>query len=105
MLEIRKNISNFIANKRKQLMSLYFAMNLFVTRAFAMDFFNSGVDALEKIVYAIGGGFIAWGAINLAEGYGSDNPGAKSQGIKQMMAGGGILLIGNVLVPQLSGLF
>lgn len=30
---------------------------------------------------------------------------AKSQGIKQLMAGGGIALVGMVLVPLLSGLF
>ncbi|MCD8180757.1 MAG: Maff2 family protein [Firmicutes bacterium] len=26
-----------------------------------------------------------WGAINLMEGYGNDNPGAKSQGMKQVI--------------------
>lgn len=31
--------------------------------------------------------------------------GAKSQGIKQLMAGGGIALIGINLIPLLSGLF
>ncbi|NSH27728.1 Maff2 family mobile element protein, partial [Anaerostipes hadrus] len=31
--------------------------------------------------------------------------GAKSQGIKQLMAGGGVVLIGTQLVPLLSGLF
>ena len=46
-----------------------------------------------------------WGAINLLEGYGNDNPGAKSQGMKQLMAGGGVALIGTTLVPLLSGLF
>ena len=45
------------------------------------------------------------GAINLLEGYGNDNPGAKSQGMKQLMAGGGVALIGITLVPLLSGLF
>ena len=45
------------------------------------------------------------GAINLMEGYGNDNPGAKSQGMKQLMAGGGVALIGTTLVPLLSGLF
>ena len=35
-----------------------------------------------------------WGAINLLEGYGNDNPGAKVQGMKQLMAGGGVALIG-----------
>ena len=39
------------------------------------------------------------------EGYGNDNPGAKSQGIKQLMAGGGIALVGATLIPLLSGLF
>mgnify|MGYP000167024066 CR=1 FL=1 len=29
----------------------------------------------------------------------------KSQGIKQLMAGGGVALIGTILVPLLSGLF
>ena len=43
--------------------------------------------------------------LNLLEGYGNDNPGAKSQGMKQLMAGGGVALIGVVLVPLLSGLF
>ncbi|WP_072850733.1 Maff2 family mobile element protein [Anaerotignum lactatifermentans] len=30
---------------------------------------------------------------------------AKSQGMKQLMAGGGVALIGMLLVPQLAGLF
>lgn len=42
--------------------------------------------------------------INLLEGYGNDNPGAKSQGVKQLVAGGGVALIGITLVPLLSGL-
>ena len=46
-----------------------------------------------------------WGVVNLMEGYGNDNPGAKSQGIKQLMAGGGVVLIGTTLIPLLSGLF
>lgn len=35
----------------------------------------------------------------------NDNPGAKSQGIKQLMSGGGVILIGTQLIPLLSGLF
>ena len=45
-----------------------------------------------------------WGGINLLEGYGADNPASKSQGIKQLVAGGGVALIGMTLVPLLSGL-
>ena len=45
------------------------------------------------------------GRVNLLEGYGSDNAAAKSQGIKQLMAGGGIIVLGTTLIPLLSTLF
>jgi len=70
-----------------------------------MSFFNSAIGVLQTLVIALGAGLAIWGAINLLEGYGNDNPGAKSQGIKQLMAGGGVILIGVTLVPLLSGLF
>lgn len=70
-----------------------------------MEFFTSAIDTLSTIVIAIGAGLGLWGIINLMEGYGNDNPGSKSQGIKQLMAGGGIVIVGMVLVPLLSGLF
>ena len=70
-----------------------------------MDFFNSTVTVLQTLVTAIGAGLGIWGQVNLLEGYGNDNPGAKSQGIKQLMAGGGVALIGTTVVPLLSGLF
>ena len=38
------------------------------------------------------------------EGYGNDNPGAKSQGMKQLIAGVGVAVIGIVLVPRLTTL-
>jgi len=70
-----------------------------------MEFFTESINTLSILVVAIGGGLGAWGAINLLEGYGSDNPGAKSQGIKQLMSGGGIILIGLQLLPLLANLF
>ena len=69
-----------------------------------MTVFTSGVTLLSKIVVAIGAGICLWGGINLMEGYGGDNPGAKSQGIKQLLAGAGVIAIGTTLVPLLSGL-
>jgi hypothetical protein len=60
---------------------------------------------LKILVIALGAGLSVWGVINLLEGYGNDNPGAKSQGIKQLMAGGGVVLIGLKLIPLLAGLF
>ncbi|NLF49468.1 MAG: conjugal transfer protein, partial [Acholeplasmataceae bacterium] len=59
-----------------------------------MGFFNEAINILKVLVIALGAGLSVWGVINLLEGYGNDNPGAKSQGIKQLMAGGGVVLIG-----------
>ena len=70
-----------------------------------MQFFASAVSVLQTLVTALGAGLGIWGVINLMEGYGSDNPGSKSQGMKQLVAGGGVALIGTALVPLLSNLF
>ena len=70
-----------------------------------MEFFNQSIDILKVLVMALGAGLAVWGVINLLEGYGSDSPAAKSQGIKQLMAGGGVVLIGMQLIPLLAGLF
>lgn len=70
-----------------------------------MAFFNQAINILQTLVVAIGAGLAVWGVINLLEGYGNDNPGAKSQGMKQLMAGAGVAVVGLILVPLLSGLF
>ena len=70
-----------------------------------MAFFASAVDTLQTLVIALGAGLGVWGVVNLLEGYGSDNPGAKSQGMKQLMAGGGIIVLGTTLIPLRSTLF
>lgn len=69
-----------------------------------MDFFKNGVTVLKTVLILIGAGVAVWGIVNLLEGYGNDNAGAKSQGMKQLMAGIGIFIIGTVLVPQLADL-
>ena len=70
-----------------------------------MAFFTEAVNMLKTLVIALGAGLAVWGVVNLLEGYGSDNPGAKSQGIKQLMAGGGVVLLGMNLIPMLATLF
>ena len=70
-----------------------------------MEFFNQAITVLQTLVIALDTGLGVWGVINLLEGYGNDNPGAKSQGMKQLMAGAGVAIVGMVLVPLLSGLF
>ena len=63
-----------------------------------MEFFNEAINVLQTLVIALGAGLGVWGVINLLEGYGNDNPGAKSQGMKQLMAGAGVAVVGLILV-------
>ena len=67
-----------------------------------MSFFTTAVSTMSTLVVALGVG--VWGVVNLMEGYGADNPASKSQGVKQLMAGGGIMLLGLKVVPLLSSL-
>lgn len=69
------------------------------------QFFQTAIDNLSTIVIAIGAGLGVWGIVNLIEGYGNDNPGSKSQGMKQFLAGAGLALLGVAVVPQLMTLF
>ena len=80
-------------------------INAAIWRKTTMEFFNQAITVLQTLVVAIGAGLGVWGVVNLMEGYGNDNPGAKSQGMKQLMSGGGVVLIGTQLIPLLSGLF
>ena len=48
------------------------------TRIYIMAFFQSTVGTLQTLVIALGAGLGIWGAINLMEGYGNDNPGANA---------------------------
>lgn len=65
------------------------------------SFFGETIGVLKTVIILIGAGLGAWGIVNLLEGYGNDNAGAKSQGMKQLMAGVGIAVLGFVLVPKL----
>ena len=69
-----------------------------------MEFFTTAVSSLSTVVTSIGAGVGVWGVINLMEGNGGDNTASKSQGVKQLMAGGGVILLGLKVVPLLSGL-
>ena len=53
-----------------------------------VDAFNEQHDDIEVVL----------------EAYGSDNPGSKSQGIKQLAAGVGVSLVGLTLIPLLKTL-
>lgn len=68
-----------------------------------MAFFQSAVGTLQTLVVALDVGLGLWGAISLIQG--NDNPGAKSQRVKQLITGGGVALSGTILILLLSGLF
>ena len=68
----------------------------------ADEFLTEAAGMLGNIVSLIGAGLGVWGIVNLVEGYGNDNPGSKSQGMKQLMAGVGLVLLGLALEPLLS---
>lgn len=98
------------SRQHRRCASLFFFWNrVFINAAIwrkkTMEFFNQAITVLQTLVVAIGAGLGVWGVVNLMEGYGNDNPGAKSQGMKQLMSGGGVILIGTQLIPLLSGLF
>lgn len=65
------------------------------------DFSETAQGSLTTVVTLIGGALGAWGVVNLLEGYGNDNPGAKSQGIKQAVAGVGLIIVGAALIPSI----
>ena len=69
-----------------------------------MEFFIAAIEVLKTIIILLGCVLGAWGLINLLEAYGSDNPGSKSQGIKQLAAGVGVSLVGLTLIPLLKTL-
>ena len=69
------------------------------------NFIKNAMTVLKSVICLIGGGLGIWGVVNLIEGYGSDNPGSKSQGIKQFVAGLGLIILALVMVPVLQSMF
>ncbi len=55
-----------------------------------MQFFTEAVNVLKTLCNRVRRRPRGLGCCQSLEGYGNDNPGAKSQGIKQLMAGGGV---------------
>lgn len=61
------------------------------------SFISTACTVLKSVICLIGAGVGVWGVVNLLEGYGND----KSQGMKQLMSGLGLILLAIVLVPVL----
>lgn len=106
--DVKRAKAHKISHAAKKFVGMMTSMAIMVVlgsvQAFAAGGNLSGItNTLTTVVSCIGGGVGVWGIVNLLEGYGSDNPGSKSQGIKQLAAGAGIILVAGV-VPGAIGL-
>ena len=59
-----------------------------------MEFFNSAIQVLQTLVIALGAGLGIWGAVNLLEGYETDDPALKDYGLSLVMRGSVIAALG-----------
>lgn len=69
-----------------------------------MDFWNAAVNVMKVLVMAYGAYLCVQGGMGLAEGFSHDNPAQKASGGKLLIAGGGVMLIGVIMVPMLAGM-
>ena len=63
-------------------MSMTGGIQAFAAGTGAVDtssFITTACTVLKSVICLIGGGVSLWGIVNLLEGYGNDNPGAKPQ--------------------------
>jgi hypothetical protein len=64
-----------------------------------MEVLQEGLNVIQKVLYALAAGTVALGGYTFFDGYKSDNSPDKAKGIKEMISGGGIFLIAQVLLP------
>lgn len=69
-----------------------------------MEIFTAGIDILKNIVTIIGGGMAVLGLIQLFQGQSDNNAAAKQGGIGLLIAGGGIILVAQTLIPMLANI-
>lgn len=67
-------------------------------------FFADAVDSLKLVLILIGAGIGTFGIFGILEAYSDDNGPGKSKGIKQLMSGGGIVLLATLVIPKLVSL-
>ena len=109
----RKSASKF-AKARKTIIALTAALALNAGMIASVSAAGGAVDAsgfittsctvLKSVIILLGGGVGVLGIVNLLEAYGGDNASARSQGMKQLMAGLGLILLAIVLVPVLQSM-
>lgn len=69
-----------------------------------MEIFTAAIGILQKIVLVIGGGMAVIGAIQLFQAWSDNNGAQKQMGMAMLIAGGGIVLVAQQLIPMLANL-
>ncbi|MDR1736990.1 MAG: Maff2 family protein [Oscillospiraceae bacterium] len=69
-----------------------------------MEFFTKGINIIGMIIIAVGAGLGIFGIISLFDGYSNDDGRKKESGMKQLIAGAGIAIVGTILIPLLGGM-
>ena len=70
-----------------------------------MEFFAATIAVLKIVLTAIGAGIGIWGVVELLESYGDGGGSSRSKGIKQLMSGGGIIIVAQTVIPLMANLF
>ena len=70
-----------------------------------MEFFAATISVLKIVLTAIGAGIGIWGVVELLESYGDGGGSSRSKGIKQLMSGGGIIIVAQTVIPLMANLF
>ena len=71
----------------------------------SMEFFAATISVLKIVLTAIGAGIGIWGVVELLESYGDGGGSSRSKGIKQLMSGGGIIIVAQTVIPLMANLF
>lgn len=69
-----------------------------------MAFFETVLQFASLAVTAFGGGIAISGIINIGEGKSQQNAGKQDEGMSKLVGGGVIIIVGLLLIPQLSSL-
>lgn len=69
-----------------------------------MEIFTAGVDIIKSIISLIGGGMIITGLVQFFQGQGDNNGAQKQTGMALFIAGVGIAVVAQTLIPMLANL-
>ncbi|MEG2074467.1 MAG: Maff2 family protein [Angelakisella sp.] len=69
-----------------------------------MEVFTAGLDIIKGIITVIGGAGVIIGLIQFFQGQGENNAAAKQAGMGLFVAGAGIAIVAQTLIPMLANI-